>query len=276
MQTILVPTDFSKNANSAFKYALEFAKSLKAKIILLHAFESPVIYSDIPLTTVQFDYAMLHDAAVKKMNNYFRQIQDSLEGVKVELTVQQGLASARIIETAHERKADLIVMGATGASAMERVLVGSNANRVIKNAPCMVMAIPPKAKFDGINKIVFTTDLSDENLEHAQSLIPFAKKFGAEILFLTVENIFNDEEIEIEAMNKKIKKFVKYPRMSGFLCADLSVTEGITYFLKEHNVDILAMYTHHRNVFQQLFNKSITKKIALHTTVPLLVIHKND
>ena len=276
MKTILVPVDFSKNSDTAFKYALEMAKAVKSKIILLHAFESPVIYSEIPLSTIQFDYAMLHDAAVKKMNTFYRKVKDSLGGVKVELTVQQGLASARIIEAAHENKADLIVMGATGVSAVERVLVGSNANRVIKSAPCMVLSIPAKAKFNGISKIVYTTDLSDENLEHASTLVNFAKRMNAEILFLTVESIFSDEEVDIETMNKKIKKFVKYPRISGYVCADLSVTEGITYFLKEHDVDILAMYTHQRNIFQKLFNKSITRKVALHTSVPLLVIHKND
>ena len=69
MNTILVPTDFSANANKACQYAIALAKDLKAKIILMHAFETPISYPSVPMMTIQMDYATIDNAAINKLKN---------------------------------------------------------------------------------------------------------------------------------------------------------------------------------------------------------------
>lgn len=278
MKTILIPTDFSKNADNACKYAIEIAKATKAKIILMHTFETPVLYSDIPLMTVQMDYAYMHNAAVKELKKYNEKISKLTTGLKIDLIVQQGLASSRIREIALEKKADMIVMGATGKGALERMMMGSNTSRLIRKAPCLLLAIPPKAKYNGFKKIVYSTDLLNENLDHIKSIIPFAKTFNSEILFLNINThlLTGDEEDDLKKISKKIKEHVQYSKTSGYICNDVDVANGINFFLKKHKADCLVMYTHHRGIIENVFKPSITKKVAIHTSIPLLVTHEKD
>jgi nucleotide-binding universal stress UspA family protein len=198
-------------------------------------------------------------------------------GKDVEMILQQGLASARIIEIATEKKSELIVMGVTGTDAGDRILMGSNASRVIKEAPCMVLLVPHKAKLDGLKKIVYATDFSIDNLKHAKEIIPVSKKFGSEILFLHVEptNVAPNEAA-MKRVTEQIKKLIPYPKKSGYVCSDDSVTNGIDYFLKHHKADCLAVYKRHRNILQEIYHPSITRKVSLHASVPLLVIHEKD
>jgi len=277
MKTILVPTDFSGDAVNACKYAIALARETSAKIILMHTFETPVLYSEIPLVTTRLDYATLHDYALNELRRFHQKVS---KGTKLtwELVLQQGLASSRIIEIALEKKADLIVMGTTGKGSIERKLMGSNASRVIRNAPCLVLAVPPKAKYNGLKKIVYATDLLTDNLHHVKTMVPFAKIFGSEIMFLNIrpELSTGNEEDELKKITRKIKSHVSYPKTSGYVCVDGSVEKGINFFLKKHKADCLAMYSHHRNLIGNIFNPGITSEVAVHTAIPLLVIHESD
>ena len=278
MKTILVPTDFSPVADNAFRFALEIASEAKAGIILMHAYETPLLYSEMPMVEFQLDLDSLRESALNKLKKYYQKIIGISKGVKIELMLQQGLASARINETALEKKVDLVVMGTTGTSAMERILIGSNALRVIRNAPCMVLTVPPKVKYDGMKKIVYTTDMSSDNLSHARTIIPLARLFNAEILFLNVNtSLFSDtSKSNLEKMTAKIISHVKYPKVSGYVCGSPNVSDGIHFFLNKHEADCMAMYTYHHNILDTIFKRSVTKSVAVHTSVPLLVIHESD
>jgi nucleotide-binding universal stress UspA family protein len=276
MKTILCPVDFSANSVNAVHYASALNKKLKARLILLHAYETPVLYSDPAFLPVQFDAEYMHDAAKKKLKAFHKKVFGT-GGRDVEMILQQGLASSRIVEIAIEKKAELIVMAVTGTDAGERVFMGSNSSRVIKEAPCMVLLVPHKAKWDGLEKIVYATDLSIDNLTHAKEIIPVAKKFGSEILFLHIERTtLARNEAAMKNVTDQIKKLIPYAKKSGYICSDDSVTEGIDYFLKHHKADCLAVYKRHRNILQEIYKPSISKKVSLHATVPLLVIHEKD
>ena len=274
MKTILCPTDFTKGSENAVRYAIELAKIYKSKIILMHAYETPVIYTDVSVSTVQLDFDMLREAAVKQLKKFHAKILESEKQVPFELLLQQGLPSARVNEIATEKKVDLIVMANTSSTQVQRFFIGSNASRVIKDAPCKVMLIPSKAKFKGLKKIVFSTDLSDENLIASNEVVLMAKTFKSEIIFLNVDNknLIHDDA-DLSRVTHRIRQFVTYPKMKGFVCTDLNIADGITYFLKNEKADCLAMVTHHRKFLQAMANPSITKRVSYSTDVPLLIIH---
>jgi len=276
MKTILVPTDFSSTADHACRYAVTIAHETGAGIILLHCYETPVLYSGLPMLEFQMDFETVREDALNKLKKYYKKIGKDLKGVKMELMLQQGLPSARINEAALEKKADLIVMGTTGTGVVERALIGSNTYRVIRNAPCMVMAIPPKATFDCLKKIVYATDMSFTNLAHARSIVPLAKIFNSEILFLNINTslIKETNEEHLKKMMVRIRSHVRYPKLSGFVCDSPNVENGINYFLKRHDADCLAMYTQHKGLLDKFFKMSVTKAIAVHASIPLLVLHE--
>lgn len=277
MKKIIVSTDFSENSDAACHYAIELAKKTNADIILLHVFEVPVVYSDVNVVTSELDYSIIHDTAEKRLKNYYKKVAHLAGKINIDLLIQEGLASSRISEVALENKADLIIMGTTGMSALERFFGGSNTTRIIGNSPCMVLAIPGNATFTGWSKIVFATDLSEENMDHAKLLVPLAEKFNSEIIFLNIKtDLIDSRKRRPRDIESLLRKHIDYPKISGYTLGDTNITDGIDYFLKHHEADCLVIYTHHRNLLQGIFSRSITKSISFHTTVPLLVLHDSD
>lgn len=274
MKTILCPTDFTKSSENAVKYAVEIARLFKSKIILMHAYETPVIYTDVTVSSVQLDFEVLRQQALVQLKKFFSRISETTKDIQFELVLQQGLPSARTVEIATEKKVDIIVMASTASTQVQRFLLGSNASRVVREAPCMVMLIPPKAKFTGLKKIVYSTDLSEENLIASNQVVNFATMFKSELIFLNVDNksLVHDES-DLNRVTHRIRQFVQYPKMKGYVCTDLNVADGITFFLKNTKADCLAMATHHRKFLQAIANPSVTKRVSYKTDLPLLIIH---
>ncbi|MBL7923724.1 MAG: universal stress protein [Bacteroidia bacterium] len=274
MKTILCPTDFSKSSENAVKYAIDLARLFKSKILLMHAYETPVIYTDVTVSSVQLDFEMLREAALKQLKKFYAKMLEHTKDVQFELILQQGLPSARTIEIAIEKKADMIVMASTASTQVQRFLIGSNATRVVRDAPCKVMLVPPKARFSGMKKIVFSTDLSEENLIASNQVANFAQMFKSELVFLNVDNksLVHDES-DLSRVTHRIRQYVQYPKMKGYVCTDLNIADGITFFLKNEKADCLAMATHHRKFLQAIANPSITKRVSYRTDIPLLIIH---
>ena len=94
------------------------------------------------------------------------------------------------------------------------------------------------------------------------------------MIFLNVDNHFlvHDEK-DLERITARIKQFVKYPKMKGYVCYDANIADGITFFLKSEKIDCLAMATHHRNFLESILNPSITKSVAFKTDLPMFVIN---
>lgn len=277
MKTILFPTDLSKNSENAFRFAVEIAREEKSRILLMHAYETPIIYTDAAIPAAIVDYELYRDTALKQLKKFHAQFAGEISDIKVELILQQGLPSARTIEVAIEKKADLIVLASTSTNQAERFLIGSNTARIIRDAPAKVLVVPPKAKFNGFNKIVFATDLTDDNLTASLEVASFAKSFSSELIYLNVDNknLVHDD-MDLAKVTDRIRQFVKYPKMKGYVCTDLNIADGITYFLKNHKADCLAMATHHRRFLAAVINPSITKRVSFKTNIPLLVVHTPD
>lgn len=277
MKTILCPTDFSKSSENAVRYAIELARITKAKILLMHAYETPVIYTDVTISTVQIDFELLRESALRQLKKLYARLIEQVRDVPIELVLQQGLPSARTVEIAIEKKVDLIVMATTATNQLQRFLIGSNASRVLKHAPCKVLLVPPRARYSGLKKLVYATDLSEENLMTANQLSDMASLFKSELIFLNIDNksLVHDES-DLTRVTHRIRQYVAYPRMKGYVCTDLNVADGITFFLKKEKADCLAMATHHRKFIQALANPSVTKRVAYQTDIPLLILHLED
>jgi nucleotide-binding universal stress UspA family protein len=272
MKTILCPVDFSDNSRSAYLFALELAKLFNSKLILLHCYETPVVFTELPIGAIPVNAKELYENARKRLGRFVSGVKIvASKIVKTEMVILQGLASARTIETALEKKADMIVMGATGTSAVARLLMGSNALRVLRQAPCPVITVPKGIKFKPIKKIVYATDLQDDNLSAANSLIPLARKFGSEILFLNIDNrLLMNNEKDYQNMKKKISSAVKYAKISGYVSTQLNVVNGIQEFVRKTKPSCLAMYSRHHGFIGKLTGARLTAKTALKIKLPFI------
>lgn len=118
MNTILFPTDFSKNAQHAFQYAKVMAKVKKAKFILLYAYDLPIIAPTSAFTTRGQTLPLidqdLRDATLQQMRQYINEL-DLLEE-NYTILIKEGNATSVIEEYCLNKDVDLIVMGNKGES----------------------------------------------------------------------------------------------------------------------------------------------------------------
>ena len=145
VKSILVPTDFSDPSNNALSYARELAKGQGAVLHIIHVVEPTVYPADWGYSQVGFvDLEQeLRSAAEKELNKICDQLQ--AENFTVVKTVSSGRPSDEIIRYAAENNIDLISIATHGRSGIEHLLFGSTTERVLRKAPCPVLAvrIPP-------------------------------------------------------------------------------------------------------------------------------------
>lgn len=139
IKKILVPTDGSEYTREAIKKALTLAKMLNAEVIGLYVVDlSPVF----PISPDETMFPMLEflrnegDDVLKDLKKQGEEI-----GIKIKLVKKEGIPADEIIKTAKEEDVDLIVIGTLGRSALEKLLLGSVAEKVIRHAPCPVLVV---------------------------------------------------------------------------------------------------------------------------------------
>ncbi|MFN3316852.1 MAG: universal stress protein, partial [Raineya sp.] len=191
MKKILVPTDFSDFADKALQTALNLAQKSGAELILLNANEMAV--AALPIAEYYY-----YDK--EKEQGYLQMVNESLDktlqkiasemdvaDVKISTMVESGLLVDVIEEVAKREQVDLIVMGTQGATGTKEMLVGSNTEKVVRNAPCPVLAVPKKP-CTNFSTIVFPTTLRPDQATAFKKLAEMQNIFDGKIHLLYLNN----------------------------------------------------------------------------------------
>lgn len=144
MKTILVPVDLSTTASQVMDAAVDLARSLQGRIVLLHVVQPPVITSDygIGMENLEELVAVSEKTASKRLSTMKEHY--AKEGLEVDTLQSVGAPVAVILDEAKNTQAAYIVMGSHGHSAFYDLLVGTTTHGILKNAKCPVLIIPPK------------------------------------------------------------------------------------------------------------------------------------
>ena len=143
IKKILCPTDFSENSEHALKYALALATLSQADLQLFHVVE-PITY---PQSTEFFEPVLDEVELMMKMETAFQQqLEDQVTTLKAKYPkikgkLVTGNTFLEIIQAARDDDVDMIVMGTHGRTGLAHVLIGSVAERVVREAPCPVLTV---------------------------------------------------------------------------------------------------------------------------------------
>jgi len=147
LQRILMATDFSAYSQEALDYAIYLAKSLKAELYLLHVFEIPHFSHTGVSPSIQPEVhkwiEQVGQEESKKLEALVEEVRQ--HGVKVSGIFQEGKPFVVILKTAGKIEADLLVLGTHGRTGMTHILMGSVAEKVVRQASCPVFTVRPKA-----------------------------------------------------------------------------------------------------------------------------------
>ncbi len=277
MKKILVPTDFSQEANNALDFAIQWAKIDQASIHLLHVLELPSssfsIMGDVQSTYDDFDevYAV---KLLEKVKSTLGELEDkvSAEGITVESHIKQGNTYKHIYKKITENGYDLIIMGSTGASGLQELIVGSNAEKVIRHSEVPVITIKDKTDLTSIRNMVYATDF-----EHNRS-IQLAKYIqellGINIHLLKVYNT-NRWAYTAESAKDELEKFAKREGFENYSINTIDapfVEDGIVEFAEKNNADMIFMGTHGYTGIPHLLFGSSAEAVANHSNKPVLTV----
>lgn len=143
VRRVLVPVDFSEGSEVAIMHAKEIAQTYGAEIDLLHVIEETVYPSAYGIEPTYFPSQDVLDRVEKRLGAIARE-EIGYEHVTVSATV--GYAPTMILDYVEERDVDLVVIATHGRTGLDRMLMGSVAERVIRQAPTPVFVVKPERR----------------------------------------------------------------------------------------------------------------------------------
>ena len=277
MKKILLPTDFSDNAQNAINYALNLYKDESCTFYLLNTY-TPIIYS--------YDYQMnaggylgeiadvVRENSIKKLNEIEENVKEKFNNPKhhFEIVSSFNLLTDEIKDKLEQFSIDLIVMGTKGATGAKEILFGSNTIHIIQKVKCPVLAIPDGHFFEEPKEILFPTDYKvDYSTKQLESLITIATLFDIRVHVLHVSH--DVDLTKIETKNKeKLENLLLDVKHASYRVEDQDIPQAINEFQKSTYVQLLVMVNNKHSFFENLFFKPVINQIGFHLNIPFLVI----
>ena len=270
MNRILVPTDFSEQAENALKVAAMLAKAHNAEIYLLHMMEIPMQQTDPGQTQSDIPETLFFmKLARKRFENLMA--QDYLENIPVHETVKADITFNEIKNSCKEYDIDLIVMGSHGAKGIKEMFIGSNAEKVVRFSDVPVLVIKNEHKSFNVSNFVFASDFKNDNKETYKQAVKFAQAFGSKIhllLVITSSNFMTSYEAKT-----RINDFIAGQTFDNYTITihnDNTVEQGILNVSKDLDADLIGISTHGRQGIAHFFNGSISEDLVNHAKRPVI------
>ena len=277
MKTILFPTDFSKNAAHASRYAGMLAKLYNANLVLLHVHHVPMVPQDNISYGVSSAISFNDESAKADLELFTKQfIHDSnFPAERVTEQIEYGFASEKIVEIAQNIKADMIVMGTQGASDMMDKWLGTHAQAVMKTAECPVFTIPKNIPINYPQRILYAADFKEDEITATEKLLYVAKPLGATCKVVHIHDYFEPNVGHtIEETIKDLEERFKNEDVTIQQFHRANIIEGLEGYIKTYKPDVLAMAIHEKSFLNNIFDTSITRHFIQEAKLPMLTFKK--
>jgi len=273
MKKIIIPVDFSDHSEYALKTAAKLAKKHDAELLVLHMLEM----SDIMLTTSEGfqsqKAAFFLQIAEQKLEGFLK--KDYLNDLKVTSIIKHFKVFSEVNDVALKNDADLIVMGSHGSSGVAEFFVGSNTERVVRNANIPVLVVKNNVSDVNFNVVAFACSFSEETIKPYLNAVKLFDKIDAKFYLVHV-NLPNDRfmsslEIEQKAVNFFTKAERNLTKMKDvYYVCDYTVEEGVLNCANKIGADLIIVPTHGRKGLAHFFEGSIGEDVANHSTLPVM------
>ena len=271
MKTIVVATDFSPVALNAARYATEMAMSINAEILLLHVCQLPVTYGEAPAVINEGD--MIQDAE-KDLYQLSQQLSIKTNNkITISTEVSWGLFLHELKNVCERVNPYAVIMGCQGTTAADHLLQGSHAVQAVKHLSWPVITVPPGAGFSTIKKIALACDFN-----RVADTIPLDEikilvhDFNATLYVLNTGNQISFDSGIMDEFAVLKKMLTGLDPVYEFIAGE-NIDEGILDYAEKNNIGLLLVLPKRRNLLDNIFHKSHTKNMVLHSHVPVMVLH---
>ena len=275
MKTIVTPTDFSAISLNAVNYAADLACVISTNLSLIHVCHIPIAISEVPVPA--YTIAELVADAEEQMKLLKEKIMYRTgERIKINTEVKQGDVVSGIDDYCASVNPYAVVMGTESAGVLERFLHGGKTISAMRKLSWPLIVVPPDVKFASLRKIGLACDLKKVAetipVKEIKSLV---KEFHAEfhVLHVSTDNLnsFSAETVEESGWLQDILGELnpKYHFIN-----DTDIEKGVNEFAEKNNLDLLIIIPKKHNLISKIFQHIHSKRLVLHTHVPVMAIHE--
>jgi len=266
IKKILLPTDFSTFAQKAVDYAISLFGTDGVEYTLLNLYHEPHAAATSMISLVDLAMQDSRNSLLEEVEHFKSKYGDSL---LINYLSEYGEGGKQITVLAKRYHHDLVVMGSKGASGLKEVLIGSVAADTMKHALLPVIMVPEGDWAKPGNILVAIDDSTDAAL--VNKVRSLATQFNSRLTFLKV----NVDEAVPEALAEDFLRpdFVAINENFTQVQAEDPV-DGIIDFAKSNQIDMLVMFPGNHSFFERLFKRSNTSRVAMHSKIPMLSLHK--
>ncbi|MBL7748062.1 MAG: universal stress protein [Chitinophagaceae bacterium] len=275
MKTIIVPTDFSPVATNALHYAIDMAKTINASLLLFHAYQVPVSYSDTPIILVSVEE--LKKSAEEQLEKLKNEVEHITSGqLKIYTETVMGNTSDELETLCEKINPFAIVMGTRGASGLEKVLFGSTTLTAIRHLKWPVISVPPGKEYGtGIKKIGFACDFREVvKTTPADVINNFTAAFNAELHVLNVD--YHDKHFKPDTPEQSalLHTMLEVSKPVYHFIEHRDIEDGINEFAEKNNLDLIITIPKKHKLLEGLFRTSSTKQLVFQSHIPVLCVHE--
>jgi len=298
---ILCAIDFSEHSRRALDHAVAIARWYEASVTVVYVF-SPAPVAAVGPGMTAFQPIVLTDIDYERLRTDVQSFAavEGAPGVAIETVLREGFPATEIVAAARDLQADLIVLGTHGRSGVERLFLGSVAERVLRRAPCPVLTVPA-AQPDAVpgsvplfKRVVCPIDFSEPSLLALEHALSMARESDATLTILHVASFSLEPPLfEFEATGMSVAEFRR--RTAAELEARLKATvpadadrychvdtvmaagnagKEIVRVAAESHADLIVMGVHGRGAVDLTVFGSTTHHVVRAASCPILTIRQ--
>jgi nucleotide-binding universal stress UspA family protein len=282
IKKILCPVDFFPASDRAVKYAAGLARSYDASLHLLHVIA--------PLVTTAYEYPINTYDIIRSMETASGREMKKLEaklkamGVDVRTEVRTGNIQDAIKRSIATVKPDLIAMGTHGRRGVERWLMGSVTEWLMRHTPVPVITLSARGRLKQpvFKRILVTTDFSEGTNDALSYAFSIAQENDSRISLM---HVVNDLAVEppgryrrplVTGVQKQLEDLIP-PEAANWCDIDVRVEEGLPYqvilsVLKREKPDLLVMNIHGKGMLDRALLGSTAERVVRAAECPVMLI----
>lgn len=269
METIIVATDFSKEAQNATSYILPLARSRQYRVVLFSLKNVSVHALNARLPGFSIDSIMLKEK--QKLAHEARQMQQTAN-IEIVPYFTSGIFYDELQKCIEDYQAILVVMGMAEKS-VEQDLLGNTTTAAINKLKVPILAVPLNAKYEGIKKILYACDMERGILKKPLEQVRLmASQINAEVevfhVHKQVDRIVHEKLAELEKLKNDFSKL----QISYKDVISSEVVASIKQEIHTTKADLLIMVPYRHGFWSSLVHRSKTRMMAYGSHIPLLSI----
>lgn len=272
---ILIPTDFSVQAEFAYLMVKKLEEKASVEIHFLHVLAVPDTVSMDENNIIQTCGEIDVNYVVKQKEIAERKLANlkTLYGTEINIHLLLGKITDTIIHFSEENKFDLIVMGTKGAWGLKEKLAGSETQIIARKSKVPLLSLMCDRSDLNIQNILLVHNFNQPINEDLQLLHKLINAFKTKVHLLQI--ISGEDQVEKDLIIVRMKTFAALNKIDNFEChliKDKDVENGVIHFNQMTDMDIVCIGTHGK---AGLFHHSATEKLVNHLFKPIISFHLN-